>query len=53
MMSSGQKIVLIDTPDKWHTFEMLVRTQFRDPLDFIREAVLNSFDANGLGYALT
>lgn len=45
MPGEAARMVLIDTPDKWHTFEMLVRTQLRDPLDFIRESVLNSFDA--------
>lgn len=38
-------IVQIDTPDKWRTFEMLVATQLRNPLDFLRESVLNAFDA--------
>lgn len=38
-------IVPIDTPDKWRAFDMLVKTQLRNPLDFLRESVLNSFDA--------
>lgn len=46
MESSEPVIVPIDTPDKWRAFDMLVNTQLRHPLDFLRESVLNSFDAN-------
>lgn len=37
--------VRIDTPDKWRTFTLLVQAQSKDPLDFLREAIHNSLDA--------
>jgi hypothetical protein len=35
----------IDIPDEWRAFTLLVHSQAKHPLDFVREAVHNSFDA--------
>lgn len=35
----------IDIPDEWKAFTLLVHSQAKHPLDFIREAVHNSLDA--------
>ncbi|MGI0054638.1 MAG: ATP-binding protein [Thermoplasmata archaeon] len=35
----------IDIPDEWRAFTLLVHSQAKHPLDFVREGVHNSFDA--------